>query len=406
MGEIPVPAAASPSRHPVSSASQKALEKTKRDREALLSRKAGQAAQIETQRKAQVKAAQEAALQADRARHFSALTDQAAEELAATEKQIDALTQEIARLTDLQSRQRAALARRRASLQAILPVALRLAHYPSTSFIALSGQAEKSVQGLSLIAGLTRLTTRQAEDLHGQQILLDQTAHELSERNDALEKARKMQARLRDINARKKDDATRHQEEAEARLKQARAEIASATVKAATLDDALSALDKTQARLRARMEEEARALARQNQKEKAEAVSNQAKRLSSSSGKGISHGGGHGPVSGTIVTTWHQDTESGPATGVTFEARGAGPVSAPCAGQVDFAGPFRSFGNMIILDCGRHYRFVLSGIGQLAVSSGQSVGKSASLGNMGASGGRLFVQLRSGSAIIDPRPYL
>ncbi|WP_025885464.1 hypothetical protein [Asaia prunellae] len=122
MGEIPVPAAASPSRHPVSSASQKALEKTKRDREALLSRKAGQAAQIETQRKAQVKAAQEAALQADRARHFSALTDQAAEELAATEKQIDALTQEIARLTDLQSRQRAALARRRASLQAILPL--------------------------------------------------------------------------------------------------------------------------------------------------------------------------------------------------------------------------------------------------------------------------------------------
>lgn len=405
MGQAPA-LAASHTRHAAPSASQKALDKARQDREALISRKAKEAALIDTQRKAQTKAAQEAALQAERARHFSALTDQAATELAATEKQIDSLTQDIAQLTEQQTRQRAALARRRASLQAILPVALRLARYPSTSFVALSGQADKSVQGLSLIAGLTRLTTRQADDLRGQQALLDQTAQQLAERNDALEKARKTQARLRDVNARRMDAATKQQEEAETRLKQARAEIASATAKAATLDDALTAIDKTQARLRARMEEEAKALALQNQKEKSQAMSSQAKRLSGSTGSGVSHGGGHGPVAGSIVTAWHQDTESGPATGITYAARASSPVGAPCAGQIDFAGPFRSFGNMIILDCGRHYRFVLSGIGQLSVASGQNVGHNATLGAMDAAGGRLFVQLRSGSIIIDPRPYL
>ncbi|NVN01685.1 MULTISPECIES: murein hydrolase activator EnvC family protein [Asaia] len=405
MGQTPTLAATN-ARHAAQSASQKALDKAKRDREALLSRKAREAALIDAQRKAQTKAAQDAALQAERARHFSALSDQAATALAETEKQIDSLTQEIAQLTEQQKRQTAALARRRASLQAILPVALRLARYPSTSFVALSGQADESVQGLSLIAGLARLTTRQADDLRGQEALLRQTAQHLAERNEALKKARQMQARLRDANARKMDDATKQQEEAEARLKEARAEIASATATAATLDDALTAIDRTQARLRARMEEEAKALALQNQKEKAQAMSSQARRLSGSTGSGISHGGGHGPVAGSVVTAWHQDTESGPATGITYMAQASSPVSAPCAGQIDFAGPFRSFGNMIILDCGRHYRFVLSGIGQLSVTSGQNVSRNMALGAMDAAGGRLFVQLRSGSKIIDPRPYL
>ncbi|GBQ85079.1 murein hydrolase activator EnvC family protein [Asaia krungthepensis] len=400
-------AAHAPVKKPaVSTASQRALDAAKRDRAALLARKAREASLIDAQRKAQAKATRDAAIEADKARHFSALTDRAASELAATEKTITALTDDIARLTAQQEAQRAALAQRRASLQAILPVALRLSRYPGTSFVALSGQADDSVQGLSLIAGLTRLTARQADDLHGQQVLLDQTAQELAQRNSALEKARATLARLRDVNARKMDQATHQQEEAEARARQARDDIAAATAKAATLDDALSAIDKVQASLRARMEEEARALERANQKAKAEAMSAQARKLSESHGSGVSHGGGHGPVSGTVTTFWHQSTESGPATGLTYAASAGSAVSAPCAGQVDFAGPFRSFGNMVILDCGRHYRFVLSGLGALSVSSGQAVGRHETLGSMGPGGGALFVQLRSGSSIIDPRPYL
>jgi len=404
-------AAHAPVKKPaVSTASQRALDAAKRDRAALLARKAREAALIDAQRKAQAQATQDAAIEADKARHFSALTDRAANELAATEKTITALTADITRLTAQQEAQRVALARRRANLQAILPVALRLSRYPGTSFVALSGQADDSVQGLSLIAGLTRLTARQADDLHGQQALLDQTAQELAQRNTALEKARATLARLRDVNARKMDQATHQQEEAEARARQARDDIAAATAKAATLDDALSAIDKVQASLRARMEEEARALERANQKAKAEAMSAQARKLSGSHGPGISrdggHSGGHGPVSGTITTAWHQSTESGPATGLTYAASAGSTVSAPCAGQVDFAGPFRSFGNMVILDCGRHYRFVLSGLGALSVSSGQAVGRHETLGSMGPGGGALFVQLRSGSSIIDPRPYL
>ncbi|NVN11264.1 murein hydrolase activator EnvC family protein, partial [Nguyenibacter vanlangensis] len=114
-------------------------------------------------------------------------------------------------------------------------------------------------------------------------------------------------------------------------------------------------------------------------------------------------------------------TEAGPATGITYAPPSGATVRAPCAGQVDFAGAFRSYGQMVILDCGRHYRFVLAGMGSLDVSAGQSLAKGAPMGTMpgwssggGSGGGKsggggrpsLFVQLRRGGAVIDPAPFL
>ena len=51
----------------------------------------------------------------------------------------------------------------------------------------------------------------------------------------------------------------------------------------------------------------------------------------------------------------------------------AGRVVAPCAGRVAFAGPFRSFGVLIILDCGAGYHFVLAGLDRLDVQAGTAV---------------------------------
>jgi len=61
---------------------------------------------------------------------------------------------------------------------------------------------------------------------------------------------------------------------------------------------------------------------------------------------------------------------------------------------------------MLILDCGQNYRFVLSGLGSLGVSSGQSVRKAAALGQMPSAEGLLFVQLRHGAQIVSPAPFL
>ena len=87
-------------------------------------------------------------------------------------------------------------------------------------------------------------------------------------------------------------------------------------------------------------------------------------------------------------------------------------VTAPCAGRIDFAGPFRSYGRMLILDCGRDYRYVLAGLDRLDVATGQALARGAAVGQMpswgGSGGGRpsLYVQLRHGDALIDPGRFL
>lgn len=384
--------------------SRNALAAARRKKAALVKRRAAQSAVIAARKKTRDEAAKDAAASAQKARHFSALTEQAESELSSTEAQIALLTEDIAALTARQKAQAEALARGRARLQALLPVAVRLSRYPGTSFISLSGQASEAVQGLSIIAGLARATARQTRDLAAQQVLLDKTAQTLAERNEALQAARSKLATLRDRNARLSREATRAQEEAQARASAAQKEIASATEKAGNLEEAIAAIEKTQADIQARLAQQAEALARRHQAEKAKDVSRQAESLGA--GDGVSRGGGQGPVSGTVLTGWHQHTESGPATGITYTAHASAIVRAPCAGQIDFAGPFRSFGNMIILDCGHHYRFVLAGFGKLSASSGQHVGRKAVLGAMSAEGGHLFVQLRAGSKAVDPRPYL
>ena len=45
---------------------------------------------------------------------------------------------------------------------------------------------------------------------------------------------------------------------------------------------------------------------------------------------------------------------------------------SPCGGRVVFAGPFRSYGLLLIVDCGDGYHFVLAGLDRLDVAAGGS----------------------------------
>ena len=142
-----------------------------------------------------------------------------------------------------------------------------------------------------------------------------------------------------------------------------------------------------------------------------------------SAGPGLTGGTAKGalvmaPVAGRMVQQWGAHTDAGPAHGVTYAPPALAVVTAPCRGQVDFAGPFRSYGHMVILDCGHGYRFVLAGLDRLDVAIGQTLRTGAPLGRMpdwpapdgeaGSGMGRpaLYVQLRHGSEAVDPRGFL
>ena len=81
---------------------------------------------------------------------------------------------------------------------------------------------------------------------------------------------------------------------------------------------------------------------------------------------------------------------------------------SPCGGRAVYAAPFRSYGLLLIVDCGGGYHFVLAGLDRLDAVAGQRllagepVGVLAGTGGAGAS---LYVELRRNGQPVDPRPW-
>jgi septal ring factor EnvC (AmiA/AmiB activator) len=119
------------------------------------------------------------------------------------------------------------------------------------------------------------------------------------------------------------------------------------------------------------------------------------------------------PVAGTVLRGWGAPTDAGPATGVTYQAPPAARVVSMCGGRVVFAAPFRSYGLLLIVDCGGGYHAVMAGFQALEAKVGQLVRAGTPVGTMpawtpGQAGARpsLYVELRRDGQPIDPGPWL
>ena len=88
-------------------------------------------------------------------------------------------------------------------------------------------------------------------------------------------------------------------------------------------------------------------------------------------------------------------------------------VVAPCAGRVVFADKFRSYGQLLIVDCGGGYHAVLSGLDRLDTRNGASVAAGEPIGTMaswepGSTARRpqLTLELRHAGQPVNPGPWL
>jgi septal ring factor EnvC (AmiA/AmiB activator) len=120
------------------------------------------------------------------------------------------------------------------------------------------------------------------------------------------------------------------------------------------------------------------------------------------------------PVAGSVVRPYGSDTDAGPASGVVYQAPPNARVVSPCGGRVVFAGPFRSFGLLTIVDCGTGYHFVMSGLDRLDAQVGQNVQPGEPMGampgwdpqNPGTAPPTLYLELRKDGVPVDPAPFL
>lgn len=116
------------------------------------------------------------------------------------------------------------------------------------------------------------------------------------------------------------------------------------------------------------------------------------------------------PVSGRIVSGFGAPDASGTsAKGILLETRPGAAVVAPFDGQILFRGPFRSYGEILIIQHSGGYHSLLAGLARSDVEVGQWVLAGEPVGEMGPSkdgNPKLYMELRRDGHPIDPAPWL
>ncbi|MHA6642853.1 murein hydrolase activator EnvC family protein [Mesorhizobium sp. A623] len=125
------------------------------------------------------------------------------------------------------------------------------------------------------------------------------------------------------------------------------------------------------------------------------------------------------PVTGKIKRRFGASDGNGAAMlGDMVATQSSAIVTAPADGKILYAGPFRSYGQLLILDAGDGYHVVLAGMTTLNVASGQSVLAGEPIGAMGEarvasatasldenSTPELYVEFRKDGKPVDPAPW-
>ena len=115
------------------------------------------------------------------------------------------------------------------------------------------------------------------------------------------------------------------------------------------------------------------------------------------------------PARGAIYKRFGDDVRGQASRGIVVETRQRAAVVAPHDGQVVYAGEFRGYGLVLILEHGEGYHFLLAGLSRIDCAAGQWVlaGEPVGvMGNAGADSQRLYIELRRQGHPIDPLSWL
>jgi septal ring factor EnvC (AmiA/AmiB activator) len=124
------------------------------------------------------------------------------------------------------------------------------------------------------------------------------------------------------------------------------------------------------------------------------------------------------PVNGARIKEFGApDGLGGVQKGVSVAARPGAQVTSPCDGWVVYAGPFRNYGQLLILNAGSGYHVLLAGMDRISVDLGQFVVTGEPVAVMGGGSEEaaaladgagqqvLYVEFRKEGTPVDPGPW-
>ncbi|MGE0725971.1 MAG: murein hydrolase activator EnvC [Alphaproteobacteria bacterium] len=393
-------------------------------------------------------------------------TIESARRLQAEEWNLSTLEDTLAALAEEIARQQAALDERRRSVEALVTAIQRLARQPPEALLALPsapidavrtetllGRALPAVareaaalrKALAELADLQAQTARKRDEatvahasVARQRTALDALlARRLAARGGVESEARRQTTELQRLAARAGDlrelieraEAERRRQEAEERRRAAEAERREAERQEAARRAAEARRAEAERLAQERRAEDRQAEDRQAEERRAEERRAEERRAEERRARARDRAaqvalarppairpfaGAKGayrlPSVGRMERRFGDDLGYGQhSRGITIEARRGAAVVAPYDGRILFVGPFRAYGEILIIEHSDGYHSLLAGMARTDGTVGQVVLAGEPVGAMAPDGEerpKLYVELRRNGNPINPQPWL
>lgn len=319
-----------------------------------------------------------------------------------SEAEISRLEARLARLARSEAGKSARLAARRGQSVGVLMALQRLALHPPEAMIAQPMSLSQTVRSAILLRAAVPEIERRADRLRADLAGLARARREASERRLQLASAvaglAEQRAHLNTLLARK-TELKRH---TATQAREAARRVQALAREAQDLRDLLARLEKE------RRQREAK------EKAAAEDTARPGNLPASLGGEAPSISEARGmlpfPAVGRLTGRYGQATRTGlTRKGITIETRAGAQVISPHEGRVVFAGPFRRYGQLLIIEHGEGYYSLLAGLARIDGVIGQWILGGEPVGIMGRpenGNPALYMELRRNGQPINPLPWL
>lgn len=322
--------------------------------------------------------------------------------IAASEKELKQLAADRARLL-------VSLGEKQDMLSDLLAGLQRMEQNPPPPLVVEPGDVLKALRGAMLMGTIVPELQGEAEELVAELDRQKQIEAQITTRKhdieSDMERLQAARADLNDLVKRKKDLVSK----ANSDLAIESQRIAQLGQKASSLKQLLASLAEDKKKM------EAKAAAEEKERQRLEELQRRPTMVFADA-----RGKLELPAQGQIMRRFGDpDGLGGKAQGLMIATRQGAQVTTPADGKVEFAGPFRSYGQVIILNPGGGYRLLLAGMDRVTPNVGEYLRAGEPVGEMGdgpasvtlfgdvVQDGRpvLYIEFRNSTEAIDSGPW-
>jgi septal ring factor EnvC (AmiA/AmiB activator) len=323
------------------------------------------------------------------------------------EKKLSKLEAEIVDLNEAEKEKRNLLNSRRGQFTDILMALQRISRLPPEAIIAYPADVHDLIRTAILLRSAVPKIETQAARLHEditaltatrqlivtRRLQLDHTGREFKNKRTTLDKLIRVKASQHKLALTKRQTAAK--------------KIKSLSSKAKNLRDLFLNIEQERKDQKSKIMNQGQSQKLKNTKENKVALLKRPRDLKPFA---LSRGSLRYPAIGPISGRYGDIIQPGiTRKGITIKTRASAQVVAPHNGKVVFAGNFRGYGQLLIIDHGEGYHTLLAGMYRIDGTMGQQLLSGEPIGIMGAAKKikpSLYIELRRNSQPINPTPWL